>query len=340
MQPKKLISICVPVLNEEDNVEPFYQRLCQVIDPLSDRYDFEILFTDNHSTDRTFERLDVLARADRRIRVLRFSRNFGFQKSLLTNYNNARGDAAVQLDCDLQDPPELIVEFLRHWEEGYKVVYGVRCSRPYEAAWVRASRKLFYRLIDFLSEDELPHDAGDFRLIDRCILNELRQTYDQQPYLRGMIASMGFAQIGVPYDRSARLSGATKFDLPKMISLGLDGILNHSIVPLRLATVAGVVVSFIALLGALYYVVARLFFRHDWPIGLASTSILVLFAIGMNAILLGIIGEYIARIYKSVKKTPLTIIECAIDSANLPDSARRARLAPTNEFSEGGGTEA
>lgn len=326
---KKLLSICVPVFNEEDNVGPLYDRVVAVMAGLSDRYDFELLFTDNHSTDGTFERLAELALKDRRVRVLRFSRNFGFQRSILTNYRNARGDAAIQLDADLQDPPELIVEFLRLWSEGYKVVYGVRRSRPNESTFLHSARKAFYRIVDFLSEDELPHDAGDFRLVDRCILDELRDIHDQQPYLRGMISAMGYRQIGIPYDRSARERGSSKFNLMRLTSLALDGILHHSIIPLRIATVFGMLMSAVSILGAIYYVIARLFFREDWPTGLASSSILILFSIGLNALLLGIIGEYIGRIYKNVKRVPFTIIEARIDHAEAPAIAEASTGNPS-----------
>jgi len=310
---RTLVSICVPVYNEEGNIRPLYERVRSAMAGLADRYDFELLFTDNHSEDATFERIAEIALHDPRVRALRFSRNFGFQRSIMTNYRNARGDVAVQLDADLQDPPELIAEFLRYWEAGYKVVYGIRRARPNESLVLRGTRKAFYRFIDYLSEDELPHDAGDFRLIDRCILDELKSIHDQQPYLRGMISAMGYRQIGVPYDRAARERGKSKFNLTRLVGLAFDGILHHSVVPLRIATVFGLLMSAAALLGALYYLIARLFFREDWPEGLASGSILILFSIGMNALLLGIIGEYIGRIYKNVKRMPFTIVEAAID---------------------------
>jgi glycosyltransferase involved in cell wall biosynthesis len=189
---RKLLSICVPVFNEQDNIVPLYERVCSVMGEIADRYDFELVFTDNHSIDRTFEELAALARKDPRVRVIRFSRNFGFQKSILTNYLNARGDAAIQIDCDLQDPPEMILEFIRLWEQGYKVVYGVRRKRPGDSKVLQQSRKMFYRLIDMLSEEHLPHDAGDFRLIDRVILDYLGTIQDQQPYIRGIIATLGY----------------------------------------------------------------------------------------------------------------------------------------------------
>jgi len=319
---RRLISICVPVFNEEENIEPFCARISNVLAGLADHYDFEIVFTDNHSEDATFEKLLALSDRDHRVRIIRFSRNFGFQRSILTAYNNCRGEAAIQLDVDLQDPPELIVEFLRHWRLGYQVVYGVRRSRSDEGWLLVTARKLFYRLIDFLSDDQLPHDAGDFRLVDRCILEQLRSVSDQQPYLRGMIAAMGFKQTGIAYDRASRERGRSHFSFVRLLSLAFDGILHHSLVPLRLAMVLGLAMSFLAVLGTLYFVVVKLFFRTDWPIGLPTIAVLILFSIGMNAVLLGIVGEYIGRIYKNVKHAPLTITEAIVDRHASPAPAR------------------
>lgn len=320
----RLLSICVPAFNEAANIAPLYERVRAAMAMLPASYDFELLFIDDHSEDGTFERISEIAGRDRRVRALRFSRNFGFQRAVLTAYTNARGDAAVQLDCDLQDPPELIREFVKYWEQGYDVVYGIRRSRGSEAKAMQFTRRCFYWLIDFLSEDRLPHDAGDFRLIDRRILDELKKVRDQQPYLRGMIAAMGFRQIGIPYDRSDRVAGRSKFRLGALVALGLDGILHHSVVPLRLATIFGVVMSGVAAFGALYYLIAH-FFRTDWPVGLASSSIIALFSVGMNALLLGIIGEYVGRIYKNVKAMPFVIIESCIDHAATGSSEQASQ---------------
>jgi dolichol-phosphate mannosyltransferase len=313
MATAPLISICVPVYNEEANVEPFHERVTRTLASLEQDYRFEILFTDNHSEDRTFEKLAAIAAKDLRVRVIRFSRNFGFQRSILANYLNARGDAAIQLDCDLQDPPEMIQDFLLKWQEGYRVVYGIRNARPNESTWLRFSRRLFYRLIDSLSEDRLPHDAGDFRLIDRQVIEQLRPIRDQQPYLRGLIAAMGFRQVGILYDRSARERGASKFNFWRLLNLAMDGILHHSIIPLRIATVIGFIMCGFAFVGMLYFLVAGLFFNRSWPAGWASMSVLILFSIGLNALLLGIVGEYVGRIFKNVKTMPLVIIEDVID---------------------------
>lgn len=310
---RKCISLVVPVYNEEENVEAFYQEVQRVMDSLAADYDYEFVFTDNHSSDRTFELLRRLATNDSRVHVLRFSRNYGYQRSILTGYQHAHGDAAIQLDCDLQDPPELIPEFLRQWESGYEVVYGVRRSRQ-EGRLINAARKVFYRLIDVLSEDELPHDSGDFRLVGRRVLDELRRLNDCHPYLRGFIATLGFAQLGVPYDRRARARGESKFSLAALARLAVDGILSHSIVPLRMATLGGTIVSLLTLLACVAYLTGKLVFRLDWPAGFATTTILILASTSVNAIFLGIIGEYLGRIYQQLKKPPHVVIEYELNS--------------------------
>lgn len=305
---RPLISIVVPVFNEELNIGPFYDAVTRQIDQLSADYDFEFVFTDNHSTDGTFPQLRELARRDPRVRAYRFSRNFGYQRSIMTGYSQALGDAAIQLDVDLQDPPEMIEQFLREWRLGADVVYGVRVKR--QESWVtNAQRVLFYRLIDRLSEEKIPLDAGDFRLISRRVIDLLKSFEDAHPYLRGTIATLGFKQVGIPYSRNARLLGESKFPFSKLVSLAVDGILNHSIVPLRLSTYFGLTVSAITLLSVVGYTAAKLLLRSQWPAGFATLAALGLASISINAMLLGIIGEYLGRMYRQMKKQPLTIIE-------------------------------
>jgi len=312
--PKRLISICVPVFNEVGNLEPLYDALLPVFRQLSDRYEFEILFTDNHSDDGSFGVIERLAKSDKRVRGIRFSRNFGFQRSILTGYLNCRGDAAVQIDCDLQDPPSLIIDFVHKWEQGFYVVYGIRTSRK-ESWWLNATRKAFYRLIDALSDDALPHDAGDFRLIDRRILDQLSAFDDYQPYLRGTIAAIGFEQVGIPYDRAERKHGESKFSFRELVGLALDGILNHSVVPLRFATYLGLAISTVTLLAVCAYLVGRLVFGQLWPPGFASIVVLILGSLSLNALFLGVIGEYLGRIYRQVKRRPLAIVEREVGAA-------------------------
>jgi glycosyltransferase involved in cell wall biosynthesis len=318
MNAMKTISFIVPVYNEEENVNQFYTTLVGQMVPLLDKYNYEIIFTDNHSIDRTFEMLEKLALVDKRVKVIRFSKNFGYQKSIYTGYINASGDVAIQLDCDLQDPIELIPVFLDHWEKGNDVVYGIRRSR--KESWVINSiRKIFYWTIDLLSEEHIPRDAGDFRLVDRKIINELRKLDDEQPYLRGTIATMGFNQIGVPYDRNERLRGESKFSFSQLMKLAIDGILNHSLVPLRFATYTGLFVSLFTFLGLLVYIAGKTL-GAEWPAGFATTTILILLSLSLNALFLGIMGEYLGRIYKQIKKGPLTIIEKEINNGTNKNS--------------------
>jgi glycosyltransferase involved in cell wall biosynthesis len=322
----KLLSVIVPTYNEEANVELLYEAVNQTLQQISDRYQWEFVFTDNCSADRTFELLERLAARDPRVRVYRFTRNFGFQRSILTGYRLARGDAAVQIDCDLQDPPELILDFLSLWERGYKVVYGVRRSRP-ESAFLCVARRSFYRIIAWLSDDKLPVDAGDFRLVDRCILDLLHLYRDENPYLRGYIASLGYRQIGVTYDRRKRERGETSFRLSGLVNLALDGIVSHSILPLRLASFVGVSLAGLATLAILVYLVAWLVSDQSWPAGFATISFLVLVSLAINAVFLGIIGEYLARIYRQVKPQPLTIVERFVDRTPSGGGKDRATQA-------------
>ena len=308
----KLLSIVVPVYNEEPNIEPFYQAVVSALQGLSDRYSLEFIFTDNCSSDGTFDRLKDLAARDTRVRIYRFSRNFGFQRSLLTGYRLARGDAAVQIDADLQDSPTLIPEFVRHWEAGYRIVYGIRRSRQ-ESFLINTARRVFYRLLTRISTDALPPDAGDFRLIDRRILDLLHDYHDETPYLRGYIASLGYSQVGIPYDRIERRRGRSSFSFAGLVDLALDGIVNHSVLPLRMASFLGLLLSGGAVLMIGFYFTRWLFSGGEWPAGFATLAILILISLAVNAILLGIIGEYLARIYKQVKPGPLTIVEHRID---------------------------
>jgi glycosyltransferase involved in cell wall biosynthesis len=308
MNQLALISIVIPVFNEELNIEPCYNEVRHALLPLAQRYKFEFVFTDNHSIDTTWDRLRRLAKTDPDVRAIRFSRNFGYQRSIMAGYLAARGVAAIQLDCDLQDPPELITRFLELWEAGNKVVYGVRASRK-EAWHLNFTRNIFYRTINYLSEDAIPIDAGDFRLVDRCILEELRLIRDANPYLRGTIATMGFPQAEVIYDREERKRGETKFSFGALVGLAFDGVLNHSVVPLRIASFIGILSALATIVGIGVYGVGKYFFGQKWPAGFATMTILLLLSICLNALFLGIIGEYLGRIYRQVKYNTLVIRE-------------------------------
>lgn len=311
MADKKLISLVIPAYNEADSIPRLYDTLAPILDGLAERYDFEIIFTDNHSTDDTFFMLQALAQRDSRIHVLRFSRNFGYQRSILTGYQWAHGAAAIQLDCDLQDPPSLIPDFLAKWEEGNHVVYGVRRSRQ-EGRTINFMRKAFYRTVDALSEVDLPLDAGDFRLIDRRILDILKTCRQTNPYLRGTIAKAGFRQTGIAYDRPARELGETKFSLGGYVSIAVDAIVSQSVIPLRIATYVGLAVAAITLVMSIIYAVGHIMYGTDWPRGFATLAILMLFSITLNAVFFGIVGEYVARIYRTTLGDPLTVIEQSV----------------------------
>lgn len=304
----KLISIVVPVFNEEENIERFYNALLDVIDTFKDKYFFEFIFTDNHSEDNTFNKIQELKKDDKRLRVIRFSKNFGYQKSILTGYLRSKGDAVIQLDCDLQDPPAMIREFLDYWEQGYDVVYGIRITRK-ENMMLSYVRKLFYRLINLISEDNLPLDAGDFRLIDKKIVSNLSYCYDESPYLRGLIYSMGYKQVGIPYSRDDRLYGESKFKFSQLANLAIDGILNHSVIPLRVSLWSGLILCLSSFLLSIYYIICKVFLGVNWPSGFTTITVISLFGIGVTSLFLGIIGEYVGRIYRQVKYKPIVFIE-------------------------------
>ena len=314
---KPLISICIPVLNEESNIEKLLQRLNSLADDETD-YQFEFLLTDNASEDNTFELLSGLAKTDDRIRVLRFSRNFGFQKSILTNYQNSRGVAAIQVDADMQDPPEMISAFLRSWEKGFKVVYGIRKGRK-EFFLLNWGRKLFYALISNLADNPVPRGAGDFRLIDRVILDQLSTISEQTPYLRGMIADLGYPQKGIVYNRNKREAGKSKFKLFSLIEFGIDGITAQSIRPLRYMTLTGIMISSLSVLVFLYYLIGGILFFQDLPSGFITLTLLTLFSVGINAFFLGLIGEYVGRIFNNTRGLPFTIVEKEIENGQLKD---------------------
>ncbi len=312
-QAKKLplISISIPVYNEQDNLEALYQRLCELAKKMADKCRLEFVFSDNHSHDTTWQRLMALAAQDERVRAIRFSKNFGFQRSILANYLHTRGDAVLQIDADLQDPPEMLEEFFDLWQQGYQVVYGIRRGRV-ENFLLRNIRRIGYWFIDKISEHNIPQNVGDFRLIDRKVIRALEKYRFTNPYLRGIIAGMGFRQVGITYDRDARVAGNSKFKLIQILLLGLTGVFNHSPVPLRLASYAGIFLLGISILGAIYYVLLKIFHPH-LPQGLASLHILILFGIGFQSLLLGILGEYLLRIFLLLRAEPIAIIEQSLN---------------------------
>lgn len=319
---QRLISIIIPVFNEQANIRAAYDAVCEAFVPLAARYTFEILFTDNHSSDGTFETITALAQDDPRVRGARFSRNFGFHRSVLTGYRLARGDAVIQLDCDLQDPPGLFPQFLDLWEKGHDVVVGIRRARL-ENPFLHFGRRLYYRLLERISDDHLMLDGGDFRLVDRSIVDQLRRIDDTAPYTRGLTSIFAANQAGIPYDRSERTQGKSKFPLRKLCTVAIDGFIAHSTVPLRIASYIGLIIALVATAASFFYIIGRLLFGLDWPAGFATTTVLILFGTSLNAIFLGIIGEYVGRIYNQMRVRPTTVIErhvnLSADALTTPD---------------------
>ncbi|HEY0064994.1 MAG TPA: glycosyltransferase family 2 protein [Telluria sp.] len=308
---KPLISITIPVLNESGNIDALYARLYALGEKMRERCDLEFVFSDNHSDDRTWDMLAALAARDERVRAIRFSKNVGFQRSILANYLHTRGDAVMQIDADLQDPPEMLEQFFERWQQGYQVVYGIRRKRP-ESFLLNGFRRLGYWVIDKISEHPIPRDVGDFRLVDRKVIDAVAKVRTANPYLRGIIAGLGFNQTGVAYDRDARTAGESKFNVSRLVKLGLTAVFNHSVIPLRAASFMGLAILVVSIIGAIYYVALRLF-HPELPPGLASIHILVLFGIGLNSFFLGIIGEYLLRIYLVVRADPVAIVQQSLN---------------------------
>ncbi len=312
-----LVSIIVPTLNEEGNIEPLFKRLSALAQRIREEFDMatELVVNDNCSADNTLEELKQQAgQIDPKlltIRIFRFSRNIGFQKSILVGYRKSRGDAVAQIDADMQDPPEMLLEFLRRWREGYHIVYGVR-RRPEEALVMRTARMAFYRLINHLSEDILPPDAGDFRLLDRQVVDVVCALHDNDPYLRGTIASLGLRQLGIVYDRTSRTHGQSKFGLPQLAKLAIDGITNHTTIPLRLSSYLGLALVVITSILVCVYLLAWLTSERPMPLGFMTLALLQLGTMAVVSLLFAIQGFYIQRIYNQLKDKPLAIIEHAI----------------------------
>lgn len=298
-------SLVIPVLNEAVTLDELARRVIPVLDDLPGPA--EVVLVDDGSTDGSFEIMQRLHREDPRFHALRLSRNFGHQIAISAGLDHARGEAVVIMDADLQDPPEVILSLAAKWREGYQVVYAVRDEREGETRVKLATARWFYRLMGHLSDVEMPRDAGDFRLIDRTVVDAVKAMPEHRPYLRGLFAWVGYDQVGVHYERAARHAGRTKFSMAKMVAFASNGIVSFSTLPLRLALSAGFVVSSLSLLGALFGVVAKVVGWNVVP-GWASLVVFVGILGGFQLLVLGIMGEYIARIHDEVKARPLYLL--------------------------------
>ncbi|QDA59947.1 glycosyltransferase family 2 protein [Hymenobacter jejuensis] len=305
------ISIVIPIYNEEANIPALYDRLRSVLDPMGRTYEF--VFVNDGSRDQSLKLIRLLADRDERVRYIDFSRNFGHQIAVTAGLDLAAGNAAVIIDADLQDPPELIPQLYKRLQEGFEVVYAKRRTRQGESAAKKYTAKLFYRLLASITNISIPVDTGDFRIISRKVIDALKMMPEQNKFIRGQISWIGYRQTYIEYDRAERAGGQTGYTYRKMIRLALDGITGFSDLPLKVATISGFLVSGIAFLVMLYTLYSR-FITGDYQPGWASLMVSILFLGGVQLIAVGIIGEYIARLSANVRQRPLYIIS----DTNIP----------------------
>lgn len=315
------LTIVIPCYNEEAVLDALVDRLSAAAAGWPCRW--EVLLVDDGSTDSTWTKIQQIHRQDPRWRGVRLSRNFGHQLALWTGLRRAQGDVVAVLDADLQDPPELLGQFLQEWQAGWDVVYAVRAKRQ-EGFFKRMAYKCFYRILAYLAETPIPLDSGDFCLMDRRVVQAMLQTHEQEPFIRGIRAWVGFRQKGLPYERPARAAGEPKYTLSKLVRLGLSGILSFSIRPLRVATWFGLVVSAFSFLVGVFTLIQRIWAEQFAQIGLgpvpgfATIVCGIFFLGGVQLVCLGILGEYIGRIYENVKGRPHTVIAETLGLADPP----------------------
>lgn len=307
---KIIYSIVAPIYNEIDNLPLLYQRIREVMDSTAEPWEF--IMVDDGSTDGSTEKIRELAKEDRRVRPVIFARNFGHQIAITAGWDYARGEAVVIIDADLQDPPEIILDLAKKWKEGYEVVYAVRGEREGESWFKLWTASLFYRLIRRITDVDIPLNTGDFRLMDRVVVDVLKTMRERYRFPRGMSAWVGFRQVGVEYKRAARNAGETKYPLRKMLRLALNAFTGFSYFPLQVATYVGFVAAGIAILAIPMVVYLRMAGSQAF-FGQATTLISVLFLGGVQLISLGILGEYIGRLYDEAKGRPLYIVREAPD---------------------------
>lgn len=301
---RKRVSYVFPIYNESGNIDVLFERMCAVTDPLTERYSFEFIFINDGSTDDSLQRLFSLREHDPRVQVYSFARNYGHQIAVTAGIDVADGDAVIIMDSDLQDPPEVSIELIERWQEGADVVYAERRTRK-DSLFKRASAHLFYWLLSRLASIDIPRNTGDFRLIDRRVVLELRKYREHSRFVRGLVAYVGFRQESVLFDRDERYSGETGYPLRKMLRLAGDGILGFSTVPIQIISRVGIALSVFALLWTVYLIVSRVIDPtaavQGWTFIVAGMFLLG----GIQMMMLGVLGNYIGRIYQEVQHRPL-----------------------------------
>ena len=324
-----LLSVVVPCHNEEEVISHTHDRLTTVLRE-AEELDFEIVYVDDGSSDATLGLLRNLQHADPHVRVLSLSRNFGHQHAITAGLEHAVGDAVAVIDADGQDPPEAIGDMVGLWRRGADVVYGVRTSRQGETAFKRWTAKAFYRLMRRLADVPAPVDAGDFRLLDRRVVDAFLAMPERHRYIRGMVAWTGFRQEPFPYERAPRAAGETKYRLAKMLRFAVDGILSHSQTPLRLAIWTGLACSVLAFAGIVYALALRLL-TDEWVTGWTLLFVTILFMGGAQMLMLGILGEYLGRIYNEAKRRPLYLLK---ERLGFPPTAKPETAVPAAETAQ------
>lgn len=309
----KKISIVVPMYNEQEVAKEFYNRTTSVLTKLIE-YDYEIIVVNDGSRDKTLEILLSLVREDEHVKVINFSRNFGHQAAITAGIENATGDAIITIDADLQDPPEIIVDMIKEYEKGYDIVYAKRKSRKKDTFFKRETAKLYYKILNKLSDIKIPENVGDFRLISKRVQEVFIKLPEKDRYVRGMFAWMGFNQTMVEFDRASRYAGKTKYPLSKMIKLALSGIVGFSTKPLRIIFKLGLATTFISFILMIYAIVMKILgsVENGW----SSIMVAITFIGGIQLLSLGIVAEYIAKIYGEVKERPVYIIMDKYTNAN------------------------
>lgn len=302
---KPIFTIIAPVYNEIDCLDTLYQRICEVMAQTGELW--ELILVDDGSTDGSTEKIRQLEANDKRIRKVIFARNFGHQIAVTAGLDYSRGDAVIIIDADLQDPPELILQMIEKWREGYQVVYAQRSEREGETWFKRMTASIFYRTIYRITDVKIPLDTGDFRLLDRKVVDVMNSMRERHRFLRGMSAWVGFKSIGVPYKRAARYAGSTKYPFKKMLKLALTAVTSFSYVPLQIAMWLGFISAGISIIAIPVVIILRLI-GSQFFFGQATTLIAVLFLGGVQLVSLGILGEYVGRIYDEVKGRPLYIV--------------------------------
>ncbi len=301
-----MLSIIVPVHNEAEVLAVFHREVCDVIDQTGE--DYELIYVDDGSTDASVELMAGFRAEKPKVAILELSRNFGKEVALSAGLDHAAGDAVIIIDADLQDPPSLIPEFLRHWRDGYDVVYGRRTDRQGEPWLKKFTAKWFYRVINFLSDVEIPPDVGDYRLLSRRAVDALQSLPERHRYMKGLYAWIGFPQIAVPYVRTPRAAGTTKWNYWRLWNFAMEGITSFSALPLKVATYLGILTSGLSFLYGSYFLLRTLFFGTDVP-GYPSLVLIILFLGGIQLICLGIIGEYVGRTYDESKGRALYFLK-------------------------------